>query len=182
MKQKHAKVNAKFDATFSKELRDEWLRMIRDWEKDQSMQDPFTYTAQGRHYRVAWHLPRGTHICLATNLADVRRRLAEADEEDARRGMTPHEVPGSVFIRMGLEIEEHMYVVPPASFPHPFTPRTAGGSFPLSSRRKPQRPALKRLCSRRNVTPSRFESNAGPNSSSFTCQVLQHPPQHPTTT
>jgi hypothetical protein len=42
----------------------------------------------------------------ASSLAEVRRKLAEADEEDIRRGNTSHEVPGSVFIRNGLEIEE----------------------------------------------------------------------------
>jgi hypothetical protein len=54
MKEKHAAVNAKFDAMFSEELRDEWLRMIRDWEKDQSKPNPFTYTAKGGHSCVIW--------------------------------------------------------------------------------------------------------------------------------
>jgi len=46
------------------------------------------------------------HVYPASNLAEVRRKLAEADEEDIRRGTVPHQVPGSVFIRNGLEIEE----------------------------------------------------------------------------
>ena len=125
MKEKHAAVNAKFDAMFSGELRDEWLRMIRDWEKDQSKPNPFTYTAKGGHSCVIWQLPRGTHIRLASNLADIRQRLAEAEEEDTNRGTAPHEVPGSVFIRMGLEIEEQMYAAPPDFFltHSPFTPQ-----------------------------------------------------------
>lgn len=36
--------------------------------------------------------------------------MAEANEEDAKHGLTPHEVPGSVFIRTGLEIEEQLWV------------------------------------------------------------------------
>lgn len=40
-------------------------------------------------------------------MAEVRRRLAEADKQDAQRGLAPHEVPASVFVRSGLEIEEH---------------------------------------------------------------------------
>ena len=47
-----------------------------------------------------------THVSLASNLAEIRRKLAEAEEEDAMRGLIPHQVPGSVFIRTGLEIEE----------------------------------------------------------------------------
>lgn len=35
--------------------------------------------------------------------------LAEADEEDAQKGDTPHQVPASIFIRNGLEIEEQQY-------------------------------------------------------------------------
>lgn len=42
----------------------------------------------------------------ATKLAEIRQKLADADTEDAKRGMIPHEVPASIFIRTGLEIEE----------------------------------------------------------------------------
>ena len=50
--EKHAAVNRKFDAMFSDEVRDEWLRMIRDWEKDGSKPDPFTHTEKGGHSSV----------------------------------------------------------------------------------------------------------------------------------
>lgn len=49
MKIKHAAVNKKFDATFSDELRDEWLKTIRDWEKDKKKKNPFTHTEKGEH-------------------------------------------------------------------------------------------------------------------------------------
>jgi len=45
------------------------------------------------------------HACLASNLAEVRQKLAEADEEDVRRGGTPHQVPASVFIRTGWKLK-----------------------------------------------------------------------------
>jgi hypothetical protein len=32
--------------------------------------------------------------------------LAEADQRDARKGPAPHQVPPSIFVRNGLEIEE----------------------------------------------------------------------------
>jgi len=52
------------------------------------------------------------HIYLASNLAEVRRKLAEADEAAIRQGSTSQQVPGSVFIRNGLEIEEQQSASP----------------------------------------------------------------------
>lgn len=46
------------------------------------------------------------YVFLASNLAEVRRKLAEADEAALRQGTASPQVPGSVFIRNGLEIEE----------------------------------------------------------------------------
>ena len=45
-------------------------------------------------------------------MAEVRRALAEADERDIQRGCIPHQVPPSVFVRNGLEIEDQQYVFP----------------------------------------------------------------------
>jgi hypothetical protein len=39
-------------------------------------------------------------------VAEVRRKLADADQQDAQHGPAPHEVPASIFIHNGLEIEE----------------------------------------------------------------------------
>ena len=47
-----------------------------------------------------------THTHLATKLTDVRQALADADQRDAEHGLTPHQIPASVFIRTGLELEE----------------------------------------------------------------------------
>ena len=52
-------------------------------------------------YSSSW-----THVYPASSLAEVCQKLAEVDKEDIRRGNTAHEVPGSVFIRNGLEIED----------------------------------------------------------------------------
>jgi hypothetical protein len=41
-------------------------------------------------------------------MVEVLQKLAEADEKDVQSGLTPHQVPGSVFIRTGLEIEEQL--------------------------------------------------------------------------
>lgn len=43
-------------------------------------------------------------------MAEVHRRLAEADQQDAQRGPMAHEVLASVFIRNSLELEEQQRV------------------------------------------------------------------------
>ena len=62
--------------------------------------------------------PSCTHVHVASNFAEVRHKLAEAEEEAARRGLISNEVPASVFIRTGLEIEEQQFVNS-----HSYTPR-----------------------------------------------------------
>lgn len=83
--------------------------MIRNWERDKSKPDPFIHTEQCMSFCRFWFSTR-IHVSPASKLAEVRRQLAEVDEEDARRGSILHEVPGSVFIRSGLEIEEQQSV------------------------------------------------------------------------
>lgn len=53
MRDEHAGVNAKFDAIFSEGLRNKWVEMIHDWEKDKSNPDPFTYTEKGRNAYIS---------------------------------------------------------------------------------------------------------------------------------
>lgn len=47
MRKKHTSENAKFDATFPQELRQEWLAMIRNWERDKSSPNPYTHEEKG---------------------------------------------------------------------------------------------------------------------------------------
>ena len=105
MKKKHTAENKKFDSTFPTNIREEWLSTIRNWERDKRKPNPYTHTEKGILTYVLRFLTV-THVYTASNLAEVRRKLAEADEADTRQGTTPHQVPGSVFIRNGLEIEE----------------------------------------------------------------------------
>ena len=53
-------------------------------------------------------LRANSHV--ASNVAEVRRKLAEADHRDTQRGTTTYEIPASIFIRNGLEIEEQQRV------------------------------------------------------------------------
>ena len=39
-------------------------------------------------------------------MVEVRRKLAEVDQQAAQQGFIPHEVPASIFVRNGLEIED----------------------------------------------------------------------------
>ena len=109
MKTKHASENKKFDATIPENLREQWLAMIRNWESNRSNPNPYTHTEKGIPSVLDWDSPC-THVYLASNLAEVRRKLAEADEKEIALGAFLHQVPGSVFIRNGLEIEEQQLV------------------------------------------------------------------------
>jgi hypothetical protein len=44
---KHTLENEKFDATFPAALRQQWLTMIRDWERDKSNPNPYTHEEKG---------------------------------------------------------------------------------------------------------------------------------------
>ena len=51
--------------------------------------------------------------CLDHTLNDIRLKLANADAQDAAQGkIIQHEVSPSVFIQLGLELEEHQWVLP----------------------------------------------------------------------
>jgi hypothetical protein len=53
MKEKHTSENRKFDATFSEDLRKDWLKMIQDWECDKSKPNPYTHEEKGISARIA---------------------------------------------------------------------------------------------------------------------------------
>ena len=47
MREKHTAENKKFDNTFPDVLHDEWLVMIRNWERDKSSPNPYTHREKG---------------------------------------------------------------------------------------------------------------------------------------
>ena len=81
MKTKHTSENKKFDATLPKGLREQWTTMIQNWESDKSSPNPYTHTEKGT-LGVLHCNSSCIHIFLASNLSEVRRKLAEADEEE----------------------------------------------------------------------------------------------------
>ena len=111
MKAKHVLENRKFDDTLPVNLREEWLMMIRNWESRKSNPNPYTHKEKGI-FSILHRSSSHAYVHPASNLAEVRRKLAEADEEDIMQGDVSHQVPGSVFVREGLEIEERQLVPP----------------------------------------------------------------------
>ena len=105
MKEKHTLENQKFDSMFPEDVCNGWLSMIRNWERDKSRPNPFTHMEKGILFCM-FQFFTFVYICPATKLAELCRQLAEQDEEDVRRGTIQHQVPGSVFVRNRLEIEE----------------------------------------------------------------------------
>jgi Kyakuja-Dileera-Zisupton transposase len=47
MKDKHTAANNRLNEGFTEKLRNGWIKMIRDWEKDKSKPNPFTHTEKG---------------------------------------------------------------------------------------------------------------------------------------
>jgi len=105
MKTKHTDATKKFAAILPVDLLQEWAEMISRWEQDKTKPNPYTHTEKGVIRYLLWS---GYHanLHLASNMAEVRRRLAETDQQDAQGDLTFHGVPASVFVRNGLEIEE----------------------------------------------------------------------------
>ena len=108
MKEKHTAINEKFNTTLPKDVLLSWTEMVSRWEQDKTEPNPYSHTERGMI--AASQCFCYANSFLAGNMAEVRRRLAEADKQDAQHGHTPHEVPASVFIRSGLEIEEQQWV------------------------------------------------------------------------
>lgn len=160
MKKKHTSENKKFDATFHEDLRKRWLAMIRKWERDESSPNPYTHTEKG--ISTPRCDLRVSHVHPASNLAEVRRKLAEADEADIRRGTASYPVPGSVFVRNGLEIEEQQYVPLPLYINYVLTVRfILDGSCSSLSQRSHRNLADRLPRSRKSATLSCDESGNG---------------------
>ena len=82
-------------------------RVVNDDSKLGTRQvEPKSIHPRGERYLVPMSQYITRSSLLASNLAEVWRKLAEADEVAIRQGNASQQVPGSVFVRNGLEIEE----------------------------------------------------------------------------
>ena len=110
MKEKHTDTLSKFSAELSKDLPNIWTTMISEWEHDKTQPNPYTHTEKGIALCFTAS-PRHTNSHLASKTAKVRKILAEVDRRDIQQGSAPdHQIPPSIFIRTGLEIEDQQYV------------------------------------------------------------------------
>ncbi|KAI0055824.1 hypothetical protein BV25DRAFT_1815103, partial [Artomyces pyxidatus] len=97
--EKQTKQFNELNATFPVEVTARWEKMIRDWDDDSRCPNPY-------------HEPT-----TADASADVRLELAQEEAEEAARGqLSLHEMSASVFLNVGLELEEQQYVL--AKEPH----------------------------------------------------------------
>ena len=56
MKDKHVDVHKKFNAILPDDLRQEWAKMISQWEQDKTQANPYTHTEKGI-YRLPFYYP-----------------------------------------------------------------------------------------------------------------------------
>lgn len=110
MASKQRKAAGEFTATFPPETIQQWKRMVKEWEADSSRPNPYISNDRGGLYcpvQVLWFML----AFLASKLSEIRLRLLQEEAAEAERGQRlPHEVTPSVFIRMGLDLEDQQYV------------------------------------------------------------------------
>ena len=95
-----------FTATFPPETVGKWQRMVQEWEANSSHPNPYVSNDHGKFFRLTLIIM--THIILlALKVSEIRLQLAEKEAVEVERGQrAPHQVSASVFIRMGLELED----------------------------------------------------------------------------
>ncbi|KAJ2921118.1 hypothetical protein H1R20_g15975, partial [Candolleomyces eurysporus] len=90
MKEQHQTAFTKLSATFSDEVKTEWVNMVSQWESD-PRKHPNPYEDSK----------------MDTTLQDVRLQMAKEDAEEAARGaISAHQTSISSFLITGIELEE----------------------------------------------------------------------------
>lgn len=89
MKTKNKDIAAKYDAVFPGVTLLKWKDMVTKWKLDHTQPDPYMEVEK------------------SVSIAETRLILAKEEAEDARKGLhAPHKITASIFIKMGLDIEE----------------------------------------------------------------------------
>ena len=96
-----------FTATFPYDTIVEWKRMVRDWEADPSCPNLYVSNDRGMAFLTLSQSLKLTHVRSALKISEIRLRLAQEEAEEAENGQrTPHQISASVFVRMGIELED----------------------------------------------------------------------------
>jgi hypothetical protein len=95
-----------FTTTFPEETVTEWKKMVKDWQGDPKLPNPYVSNEQGMFSKIIQLLCL-TVVSPASKLSEARLRLTQEEVAEAERGRhTPHKISASVFIRMGLDLED----------------------------------------------------------------------------
>ena len=106
MREKHQDLFKKFTATFTPQSVSKWEEMVKAWEFDHSLPNPFEEPINSE-CPMFYSCSRMLTFYLDTTERQIRRLLAEEEEADAARGvLPPHKVTPSSFLSTGLDLEE----------------------------------------------------------------------------
>lgn len=108
MRDKHRIQSDKYSATFPARNITEWTNAIREWEADYTKPDPFAEPEYSEYNMLFYLNSADFYLFAASTSIQVRQMMADEDARDMETGIHfPHKVSASIFVRMGLEIEEH---------------------------------------------------------------------------
>jgi len=81
--------------------------MVREWEVDPSRPNPYVSNDRSMAFFTSSQSSELTHIWSALKISEIRLRLAQEEAEEAENGQrAPHQISVSVFVRMGIELED----------------------------------------------------------------------------
>jgi hypothetical protein len=107
MASKQRKAANDFTTTFPPATIRKWKRMVRRWEANSSKPNPYVSNDRGMFFFAPRQVSQLTVVPSASKVSEIRLRLAQEEAAEVERGQrAPHQVSASVFIRMGLELEE----------------------------------------------------------------------------
>jgi len=106
MATKQRKAAKDFTATFPSGMIQKWRRMVKEWEANPSRPNPYVSKDRGRLFRLGLITITNSHSP-DSKVSEIQLRLAQEEAAKAEKGKrAPHQVSASVFIRMGLELED----------------------------------------------------------------------------
>ena len=104
---KQRKIADDFADTFPRKTVQQWRQMVEEWQTDPLRPNPYVSNKRGTFFLNLSGRLRLTAVSSASKLSEARLRLTQEEVTEAEQGQhAPHEVTASVFIRMGLELQD----------------------------------------------------------------------------